>query len=97
MTYITYGVKVTAISKLDVPTQTFLHHIIDPNVGISDEERDDEYWAEVAGDMLYNAIEDGDVPEYELEGNTINDDDWTYVVSYGVFRVEVEGSRLAVA
>ena len=92
MTYITYGVKVVCVSNKGEETQEFLHYIIDPNVGVAPEERDDEYWVEVASDLIEQYIDEG---ELEESNDILND--WTFVVKYGVFRVAAEGSRLAVA
>jgi hypothetical protein len=93
MTYITYGVKVVCVSNKGEETQEFLFHSIDPNVGVKTEERDDEYWVEdCAADSLEQLIDEG---ELEESADILND--WTFVVKYGVFRVEVEGRQLSVA
>jgi hypothetical protein len=92
MSYITYGVKVVCISNRGEETQEFLSELIDPNFGLSDELKDNELWIDNAGELLCGLIDDGDLEECDdIEGA------WTFVVKYGAFRVEIAGTRLAVA
>ena len=92
MSYLTYGVKVVCISNKNEETQEFLYHQIDPNIGIKDEDKNDEYWIESTADLFAQNIVLG-----EFIGD-VDDimNDWTFTVKYGVFRVKVQAG-LAIA
>jgi hypothetical protein len=90
MTNITYGVKVTAISKRNAPAQEFLFRLVEDGVEISKEERDNEFWEEEAGTVLFYAIEDGEIPECDPDSEISVVDDWTFTVSYGLFSCEID-------
>ena len=97
MSYITYGVKVVCISNKNEETEEFLFHEIDPNQGVSDVVfdylKDDKYWIEYTADLIAQKIEFG-----EIKGD-VNDieNDWKFIVTYGVFQIKVQGNRLALA
>ena len=84
MSYITYGVKVVCISNKNEETEEFLFHEIDPNQGVSDVVKDDEYWIEVTADLIAQKIEFG---EFKGDVNDI-ENDWTFNVEYGVFQTK---------
>lgn len=84
MSYITYGVKVVCISNKNEETQEFLFHEIDPNQGVKDVVKDNEYWIESTADLIDSYIELG-----ELKGDALDiENDWTFTVEYGVFQLE---------
>ena len=93
MSYITYGVKVVCISNKNEETEEFLFHEIDPNQGVKDVVKDDEYWIESTADQIGQNIELG---EFKGDVNDI-ENDWTFIVKYGVFQTTVQGNRLALA
>ena len=84
MSYLTYGVKVVCISNKNEETQEFLFHEIDPNQGVRDVVKNDEYWIESTADLIDSYIELG-----ELKGDALDiENDWTFTVEYGVFQLE---------
>ena len=93
MSYITYGVKVVCISNKNEETEEFLFHEIDPNQGVNDVVKDDEYWIESTADQIGQNIELG---EFKGDVNDI-ENDWTFIVKYGVFQTKAQGKRLALA
>ena len=93
MSYITYGVKVVCISNKNEETEEFLFHEIDPNQGVNDVVKDDEYWLESTADQIGQNIELG---EFKGDVNDI-ENDWTFIVKYGVFQTKAQGKRLALA
>lgn len=93
MSYITYGVKVVCISNKNEETQEFLFHEIDPNQGVKDVVKDDEYWIISTADLIEQKIEIG---EFIDNANDIMND-WKFIVTYGVFQIKVKGKRLAPA